>query len=83
MKTYSQLKYMGNVFRVGNCAMVQEDEFNVENFAAVIRSIVSLEDLVGCSIPLVEVQWYGSREDVLLPDKYIPCISDNELFLST
>lgn len=62
---------------------MQEDEFNSENFAASIKSIVCMEDLCGKSVPLVEVQWYGSREDVYIPEKYLPCISDNELFLST
>lgn len=63
--------------------MMQEDMNNEEIFAATIRDIVCLDDLDGRSVPLIQVQWYGSREDVIIPEKYINCISDNELFLST
>jgi hypothetical protein len=63
--------------------MIREKIESYEKFAALIKGIICLTDRRGFNIPLLKVQWYGTKEDVIVPEKYSGCVSDKELFLSS
>ncbi len=53
IKEFTKLKFIGLELSIGDCVMMQENEFNSENFAATIKQIICLDDFEGTKIPLV------------------------------
>ncbi|CAD8168626.1 unnamed protein product [Paramecium pentaurelia] len=81
IKKYNSIQKFNKIYHVNQdvavCAL------NDDIYSAKLIKIYCIKDPSNTYIPIIQVQWYYSKQDLKIDQKLIKCISDKELFFST
>ncbi|CAD8124975.1 unnamed protein product [Paramecium sonneborni] len=81
IKQYNSIKIQNQIFRLNQDVAVCANNNDV--YSGKLIKIYCIKDKNNQYIPVIQVQWYYTKQDLNLDKKQMKCISIKELFFST